>query len=168
MNNSLLWGCIADDFTGASDAASFLVKGGLKTILFNGLPSLAPEDCQAVHVHAPSCPHYRCPFHDGRACCVPLPRSPVPLHPPPRLRLLRAAPFRSLPRLRWPPLSPFPPRLRLLRAAPFRSLPDSGCPARSRLSRLSRDDADAPLPPPAVPPPNPESPSWSCPGFPLG
>lgn len=48
MNNSLLWGCIADDFTGASDAASFLVKGGLKTILFNGLPSLAPEDCQAV------------------------------------------------------------------------------------------------------------------------
>ena len=48
MNNSLLWGCIADDFTGASDAASFLVKGGLKTILFNGLPSFAPEDCQAV------------------------------------------------------------------------------------------------------------------------
>ena len=142
MNNSLLWGCIADDFTGASDAASFLVKGGLKTILFNGLPSLTPEDCQAIHVHAPSCPHYRCPFHDGRACCVPLPRSPVPLHPPPRLRLLRAAPFRSL--------------------------PDSGCPARSRLSRLSRDDADAPLPPPAVPPPNPESPSWSWPGFPLG
>ncbi len=31
-------GCIADDFTGASDAASFLAKGGLKTLLFSGIP----------------------------------------------------------------------------------------------------------------------------------
>ena len=31
-------GCIADDFTGASDAASFLVKGGLKVLLLNGIP----------------------------------------------------------------------------------------------------------------------------------
>lgn len=31
-------GCIADDFTGASDAASFLVKGGLSTQLFSGVP----------------------------------------------------------------------------------------------------------------------------------
>lgn len=36
----ILLGCIADDFTGASDAASFLVAGGLRTILFNGIPSL--------------------------------------------------------------------------------------------------------------------------------
>lgn len=33
-----IWGCIADDFTGASDAASFLRKGGMKVRLFNGVP----------------------------------------------------------------------------------------------------------------------------------
>ena len=33
-----LVGCIADDFTGASDAASFLQKAGLQTILLNGVP----------------------------------------------------------------------------------------------------------------------------------
>lgn len=38
MNQKLIFGCIADDFTGASDAASFLVKGGLNTVLFNGIP----------------------------------------------------------------------------------------------------------------------------------
>lgn len=32
-------GCIADDFTGASDAASFLVKGGLSVKLYNGTPT---------------------------------------------------------------------------------------------------------------------------------
>ncbi len=31
-------GCIADDFTGASDAASFLVKGGMSVRLYNGVP----------------------------------------------------------------------------------------------------------------------------------
>ena len=31
-------GVIADDFTGASDAASFLTKGGMKTMMFNGIP----------------------------------------------------------------------------------------------------------------------------------
>ena len=31
-------GVIADDFTGASDAASFLVKAGMRTVLFNGVP----------------------------------------------------------------------------------------------------------------------------------
>ncbi|MFC3120141.1 3-oxo-tetronate kinase [Agaribacter flavus] len=31
-------GCIADDFTGASDMASFLRKGGLNTIQINGVP----------------------------------------------------------------------------------------------------------------------------------
>ena len=35
----LRFGCIADDFTGASDAASFLVKGGMSVQLFNGIPS---------------------------------------------------------------------------------------------------------------------------------
>lgn len=33
----MLLGCIADDFTGASDAASFLVKGGMQTLLLNGI-----------------------------------------------------------------------------------------------------------------------------------
>lgn len=37
-NTPLLLGCIADDFTGASDAASFLVNSGIPTILFNGIP----------------------------------------------------------------------------------------------------------------------------------
>lgn len=42
-------GCIADDFTGGADAASFLRKGGLDTVLLNGdgldedLEALAPE-----------------------------------------------------------------------------------------------------------------------------
>ncbi len=35
----LRFGCIADDFTGASDAASFLVKGGMSVQLINGIPS---------------------------------------------------------------------------------------------------------------------------------
>lgn len=39
MKNKVFWGCIADDFTGASDAASFFEKGGLKTVLYNGIPS---------------------------------------------------------------------------------------------------------------------------------
>ena len=34
-----VFGCIADDFTGAGDAASFLAKGGLSVQLFNGIPS---------------------------------------------------------------------------------------------------------------------------------
>ena len=34
----LRFGCIADDFTGASDAASVLVKGGMSVQLFNGIP----------------------------------------------------------------------------------------------------------------------------------
>lgn len=31
-------GCIADDFTGASDLASFLAAGGMRTILYNEIP----------------------------------------------------------------------------------------------------------------------------------
>ena len=41
MGNILL-GVVADDFTGASDAASFLVKEGIKTILYNGVPDRPP------------------------------------------------------------------------------------------------------------------------------
>lgn len=32
-------GCVADDFTGASDAASFLQAGGMSTVLYNGIPT---------------------------------------------------------------------------------------------------------------------------------
>ncbi|MGJ8681090.1 3-oxo-tetronate kinase [Paraglaciecola sp.] len=42
MNNKVVlspWlGCIADDYTGATDLASFLVASGLRTIQLNGLP----------------------------------------------------------------------------------------------------------------------------------
>lgn len=50
MEKRLIWGCIADDFTGASDAASFFEKGGLQTILYSGIPSEnnCGEECQAI------------------------------------------------------------------------------------------------------------------------
>lgn len=46
-------GCIADDFTGAGDAASFLVKGGMSVRFYNGIPSgadseSASDDTQAI------------------------------------------------------------------------------------------------------------------------
>jgi len=43
-------GCVADDFTGAGDAASFLVKGGMRTILISSIPSqeIVVQDCDAV------------------------------------------------------------------------------------------------------------------------
>ena len=48
MTDNLILGCVADDFTGASDAASFLMSKGLKTILFNGKPTGDIPKCQAV------------------------------------------------------------------------------------------------------------------------
>ena len=49
--SKLILGCIADDFTGASDAASFIVAGGMNTIQTNGIPGPdfeLPESCEAV------------------------------------------------------------------------------------------------------------------------
>lgn len=48
--NQLKIGCVADDFTGAGDAASFLVKGGMRTVLIAGIPKqdINLEDCEAV------------------------------------------------------------------------------------------------------------------------
>lgn len=40
----IILGCIADDFTGASDAASFLVKGGMSVRLYNGIPNMEEKD----------------------------------------------------------------------------------------------------------------------------
>ena len=52
-----LFGCIADDFTGASDVASFLVQGGLRTCLFNGIPSAAPPAAAYHSAFFRSMPH---------------------------------------------------------------------------------------------------------------
>ena len=41
-------GVIADDFTGASDAASFLVKSGNKTILLTDIPKKLDCDCDCI------------------------------------------------------------------------------------------------------------------------
>ncbi|WP_437615426.1 3-oxo-tetronate kinase [Erwinia sp. V71] len=52
-------GVIADDFTGATDIASFLVQNGLSTIQFNGIPQQdAPQNAQAIVVSlkSRSCP----------------------------------------------------------------------------------------------------------------
>jgi uncharacterized protein YgbK (DUF1537 family) len=49
----LLLGCIADDFTGATDLAGTLVKSGLRTIQLNGLPPAElplPEEAEAIVV----------------------------------------------------------------------------------------------------------------------
>lgn len=53
INKTQAWlGCIADDYTGATDLASFLVAGGLKTLQVNGIPSTeffdAIDDIDAV------------------------------------------------------------------------------------------------------------------------
>ena len=48
---SLIFGCVADDFTGGSDAASFMSLGGMKTIFCNGIPGpdfSVPEGCEGI------------------------------------------------------------------------------------------------------------------------
>lgn len=41
-------GCVADDFTGASDAASFIAEGGMSALLTNGVPKEEPQESEAV------------------------------------------------------------------------------------------------------------------------
>lgn len=53
-------GCIADDFTGASDAASFLVKGGMSVRLYNGIPD-QPALEKGPDRHHSSC-RFSCSF----------------------------------------------------------------------------------------------------------
>ena len=53
MPGKLLFGCVADDFTGGSDAASFLALGGMKVILCSCVPDrdfVLPDDCEGVVV----------------------------------------------------------------------------------------------------------------------
>lgn len=55
----MLLGVIADDFTGATDIASFLVENGLPTVQFNGIPeSDAHVEAQAlvISLKSRSCP----------------------------------------------------------------------------------------------------------------
>jgi 3-dehydrotetronate 4-kinase len=48
---SLMLGCIADDFTGATDLANNLVRAGMRVVQTIGVPtSLLPADCNAVVV----------------------------------------------------------------------------------------------------------------------
>ena len=42
----LLIGAVADDFTGASDAASFLAAAGIPTVLYNGVPKTPGESAK--------------------------------------------------------------------------------------------------------------------------
>ena len=46
----MLLGCIADDFTGATDLANMLVKGGMRTVQTIGVPQGALPDVDAVVV----------------------------------------------------------------------------------------------------------------------
>ena len=53
MESKIRIGCVADDFTGGSDAASYLKKGGMETILINGIPRDGfeiPEGVDAIVV----------------------------------------------------------------------------------------------------------------------
>ena len=44
----MILGCIADDFTGATDLASTLVRGGMRTVQLIGVPDGAVPDADAV------------------------------------------------------------------------------------------------------------------------
>ena len=47
----MLLGCIGDDFTGSSDLANTLAREGMRTMQFNGVPTMpAPEGCEAAVV----------------------------------------------------------------------------------------------------------------------
>src|SRR5580658_6723372 len=50
--DAMLLGCIADDFTGATDLASMLVKNGMRTVQCIGVPGVdaVPPDADAVVV----------------------------------------------------------------------------------------------------------------------
>ena len=47
---TVILGCIADDFTGATDLASTLVRGGMRTVQLIGVPDGEPPDADAIVV----------------------------------------------------------------------------------------------------------------------
>ncbi|MEQ8229445.1 MAG: four-carbon acid sugar kinase family protein [Rhodospirillales bacterium] len=65
---AIILGCIADDFTGATDLANTLVKNGMRTVQVNGVPSGARlkdlGDAEAVVVALKS---RTCPVHEAVA-----------------------------------------------------------------------------------------------------
>ena len=55
----MLLGVIADDFTGATDIAGFLVENGMRTIQLNGIPEVGLEidaDAVVISLKSRSCP----------------------------------------------------------------------------------------------------------------
>ncbi|KXF82429.1 3-oxo-tetronate kinase [Enterovibrio coralii] len=55
----MLLGVIADDFTGASDIAGFLVENGMRTVQLNGVPTLDTDidaDAVVISLKSRSCP----------------------------------------------------------------------------------------------------------------
>ena len=55
----MLLGVIADDFTGATDIAGFLVENGMRTIQLNGIPTGdfdAAADAVVISLKSRSCP----------------------------------------------------------------------------------------------------------------
>ena len=48
-------GCIADDFTGATDLAGLLARSGIKVSLRMGIPDENPKDTAAIEVIALKC-----------------------------------------------------------------------------------------------------------------
>ncbi|NJM44132.1 MAG: four-carbon acid sugar kinase family protein, partial [Brachymonas sp.] len=59
MRQSLLLGCIADDFTGATDLANNLVRSGMRVMQINGVPSQdlsAPVDAVVIALKSRTTP----------------------------------------------------------------------------------------------------------------
>ncbi|MGV3002271.1 3-oxo-tetronate kinase [Vibrio sp.] len=66
----MLLGVIADDFTGATDIAGFLVENGMRTIQVNGVPSQDLDlnaDAVVVSLKSRSCPTQDAIFHSLNA-----------------------------------------------------------------------------------------------------
>jgi len=55
----MLLGVIADDFTGATDIAGFLVENGMRTVQLNGIPKQEVDihaDAVVISLKSRSCP----------------------------------------------------------------------------------------------------------------
>ena len=55
----MLLGVIADDFTGATDIAGFLVENGMRTVQLNGVPAdntQVEADAVVISLKSRSCP----------------------------------------------------------------------------------------------------------------
>ena len=76
-------GCIGDDFTGSSDLANTLAKGGMRTVQYTGVPDEpagAEVDAGVVALKSRSIAPRR-PHIPGFRCCMPQPQPPRPGRP---------------------------------------------------------------------------------------